>query len=293
MAKKEARHTADVVHVYVPDLAAIPPVLVTTWQDLIARYQEKFMPAAAGVYSRAEYNIAKQILSEDVGGWHARLCLYNQAYLGQEVDNNLPLIEKFVTQLINKEVGKFVFVRDPGTFAGALALAQTKTATDVTFKSASHGASIHALANQSEKASTIRVEDAVADEEGAKRAAAALKGETEKQASAGSVTPSLTNAPSARCGLRQWRLPGRKRAVAPPPTDEQEAEAVAQAVAEQTTAAALLASVAPFCPLLPLPPLSRAEKIPHRCLKAKTIGRSRKTRQARFGPAGRGASYYR
>jgi hypothetical protein len=47
------------------------------------------------------------------------------------------LIEKFFTELINKEVGKFVFERDPGTFAGALALAQTKTSTDVTFRSAS------------------------------------------------------------------------------------------------------------------------------------------------------------
>jgi hypothetical protein len=66
------------------------------------------MPPAAGVYSRAEYNIAKQISSEDVGGWHARLRdLYNRAYPGKEVDHNLPLIEKFVTQLINKEVGKF------------------------------------------------------------------------------------------------------------------------------------------------------------------------------------------
>jgi hypothetical protein len=59
MSEKAARHTADVVPVYVADLAAIPPVQVTTWQELIARYQEKFMPAAAGVYSRAEYNIAK------------------------------------------------------------------------------------------------------------------------------------------------------------------------------------------------------------------------------------------
>jgi hypothetical protein len=147
MAEKAARHTADVVPVYVADLAANPPVQITTWQDLIARYQEKFMPAAAGVYSRAEYNIAKQISSEDVGGWHARLRdLDNRTYPGEEVDNNLPLIKKFVTQLINKEVGKFVFERDPATSAGALALAQTKTATDVTFKTASR-ASIHALAN--------------------------------------------------------------------------------------------------------------------------------------------------
>jgi hypothetical protein len=67
MVEKAARHTADVVPVYVSDLAANPPVQVTTWQDLIARYQDKLMPPAAGVYSRAEYNIAKQISSEDVG----------------------------------------------------------------------------------------------------------------------------------------------------------------------------------------------------------------------------------
>jgi hypothetical protein len=86
---------------------------------------------------------------EAAAGWHARLRdLYNRAYPGEEVNNKLPLIEKFVTQLINKEVGKFVFKRDPATFAGALALAQTKTATDVTFKTASR-AGIHAFANPS------------------------------------------------------------------------------------------------------------------------------------------------
>jgi hypothetical protein len=194
MAEKAARHTADVVPVYVADPAANPPVQVTTWQDLIARYQEKFMPATAGMYSCAEYNIAKQISSEDVGGWHARLrYLYNRAYPGKEVDNNLPLIEKFVTQLINKEVGKFVFERDPATFAGALALAQTKTATDVTLKTASC-AGIHVLRILRPQwpitASITREKDEKADEESPERASvAALRGEKEKQASAGSVTP--------------------------------------------------------------------------------------------------------
>jgi hypothetical protein len=42
-----------------------------------------------------------------------------------------------------------VFERDPATFAGALALAQTKTATDVIFKTASR-ASINAFANPSD-----------------------------------------------------------------------------------------------------------------------------------------------
>jgi hypothetical protein len=157
MAEKAARHTADVIPVNIADLAANPPIQITTWQDLIARYQEKLMPPAAGMYSRAEYNIAKQISSEDVRGWHARLRdPYNRAYPGEEVDHNLPLIEKFVTHLINKEVGKFVFERVPATFAAALALAQTKTATDVTFKSASR-ASIHAFANPSSAMADNRV----------------------------------------------------------------------------------------------------------------------------------------
>jgi hypothetical protein len=37
MAEKAARHTANVVPVYAADLASIPPVQVTTWQDLIAK----------------------------------------------------------------------------------------------------------------------------------------------------------------------------------------------------------------------------------------------------------------
>jgi hypothetical protein len=109
MAEKAAPHKADIVpvYVYVANPAAKHPVQITTWQDLIARYEEKFTPAAAGLYFRAEYNIAKQIR-------HRRMaCLFSQPLqprvTRQEVDNNLPLIEKFVTQLINKEVGKFVW----------------------------------------------------------------------------------------------------------------------------------------------------------------------------------------
>jgi hypothetical protein len=85
----------------------------------------------------------------------------------------------------------------------------------------------------------------------------------------------------------------KEQALAPPPTDEREAEAEAQAVAEQTAAAAPPAAVDSLCPLSPPPPLPHAEKLTHRCLKAKTSGRSRKTRRAGFGPAGRGACYYR
>jgi hypothetical protein len=161
------------------------------------------MPAAAGVYSNAEYNITKQISSEDIGGWHVCLRdLYNRAYPGEEVDNNLPLIKKFVTQLINKEVGKFVFERDPATFAGALALAQTKTATDMTFKTASC-ASIHAFANPSNNGVNYSGRGRGGGRGGrGKSGSSRPREEKEKQASAGSVTPPPTKSLIALCGAR-------------------------------------------------------------------------------------------
>jgi hypothetical protein len=52
-------------------------------------------------------------------------------------------------------------------------------------------------------ASITRVKDVAANEEGAGRAtAAALRGEKEKQASAGSVTPPPTKSLLALCGRR-------------------------------------------------------------------------------------------
>jgi hypothetical protein len=165
------------------------------------------MPPAAGVYSRAEYNIAKQISTEDIGGWHARLRdLYNRAYPGKEVNHNLPLIEKFVTRHINKEVGKFVFERDPATFAAALALAKTKTATDVTFKPLL--ALTFTLSRipwqqwpTTELITLEEGEEAVV-ERAEKAAAAVRRGEKEKQASAGSVTPPPVRSLLAQFGTK-------------------------------------------------------------------------------------------
>jgi hypothetical protein len=258
--RKAARHTADVIPVYVPDPAAIPPVLVTTWQDLIARYQEKFTPAVAGVYSCAEYNIAKQILSEDVGGWHARLCnLYKRVYPGQEVNNNLLLLEEFFTQLINKEVGNFVFKRDPETFAEALALAQIKAATDVTFKSASRGASIHAFTNPSKNGVNFANR-----ERGGGHGRRGKSGGCPEKREGEEGKCWICNSTShqrAECPvwIKAMTFARKETAVAPPPTNKQKAEAVAQAVAKQTTAAAPPAAKDPLCPLWP-PPRSLAQR---------------------------------
>jgi hypothetical protein len=136
MSEKAARHTADVVPVYIADLAAILPVL-----------EGSHCEVPGEVHAGCRRSVLPRRVQHCKADFVGRCLrnLYNRAYPGKEVDNNLPLIKKFVTQLINKEVGKFVFEREPQTFAGA----QTKTATDMTFKSASR-ASIHAFANPSE-----------------------------------------------------------------------------------------------------------------------------------------------
>jgi hypothetical protein len=178
-----------------------------------------------------------------------------------------------------------VFERDPGTFAGALALAQTKTVTDVTFKSALRGASIHAFANPSENSVNF-----------ASKGCGGGRGSRGKS----SVRPKRREGEAGKCWVcnssshQRAECPVWIKAMAfafPPPTDKREVEAGAPAVAEQTTKASPPAAVDPLCPLSPPPPLPHAEKLTHRCLKAKTSGRSRKTRQAGFGPAGRGAGY--
>jgi hypothetical protein len=175
------------------------------------------MPAAAGVYSLAEYNIAKQILSEDVGGWHARLCnLYNWAYPGQEVDNNLPLIKKFVTQLIHKEVGNSCSKGTQELLQGPLRLPKTRRLLTRLLNQLCEALAFILSPTRPKMASTTQVKDAAAEAMDTERAETDLKEEKEKRASAGFATPPPISASSARCGLKQWRLSRRKRAVAPP-----------------------------------------------------------------------------
>jgi hypothetical protein len=99
-------------------------------------------------------------------------------------------------------VGKFVFERDSATFAGALALAQTKTAIDVTFKTASR-AGIHAFWNPSSAMADDGVNNLGKGRGGGRGGRGrGPRGEKEKQASAGSVTPPPTRSLLAQSGIK-------------------------------------------------------------------------------------------
>jgi hypothetical protein len=62
-------------------------------------------------------------------------------------------------------------------------------------------------------------------------------------------------------------------------------------VREQTTVAAPRAPAIPLTTLSPPPP-RHARRFPPLCRMVPTTGLTRKTRRARFGPAGRRAGYY-
>jgi hypothetical protein len=123
-----------------------------------------------------------------------------------------------------------------------------------------------------------------------KAAAAVLRGEKEKQASAGSVIPPPTRSLLAQFGTKHRRSPGRNRAVAPPLTDKQEALAEL-AAREQTIVAAHQTRATPLTTLSPPPPRP-LQRFPRRCLRVQILELTRKTRRAGFGPADRRASYY-
>jgi hypothetical protein len=78
--------------------------------------------------------------------------------------------------------------------------------------------------------------------------------------------------------------------VAPPLTNERKAPAEL-AAREQTTVAAHRTRATPLTTLSPPPP-QPVQRFPRRFLRVQTPGLTRKTRQARFGPADRRASYY-
>jgi hypothetical protein len=249
------------------------------------------MPATAGVYSRAEYNIAKQISSEDVRGWHACLRdLFNRAYPGEEVDNNLPLIEKFVTQLINKEVGKLVFERDPATFAGALALAQTKTATDGTFKTASR-ASIHAFANPSDNGVNYSGKGCGGGQEGRGKSGSSRPERKEGEAGKCWICNSSSHQKSDCPVWSKVLTLARKESGGGSVPDQRTGGSGGASHERANYRGRSSSSRTPHCPLS-LPPPRRTRIILFLCLRAATIGRIRKTRRARFCPAGRGAGYY-
>jgi hypothetical protein len=131
MLEKASRHTADAVLIHVADPTTSHPSVVTAWEDLSDQYQEEFMPVAAEMYSRGVPRSQADLLL-GCGWMHAQLAISTIVRIPCVYQP--PPHQEVVTQLLNKEVGRFLYKGSLATFAQAPALAQTKTTTNVTFK---------------------------------------------------------------------------------------------------------------------------------------------------------------
>lgn len=100
-----------------------------TIEDLLAEYEEVFMPRSESDTVVAEFNCAKQKADEDILRWSTRLrTLFIRSYPEENPDGVL-LINRFVLGLRDKEVVSYVHENQPTSYFEARELAQRKAAT--------------------------------------------------------------------------------------------------------------------------------------------------------------------
>ena len=122
-----ARMTSDIVVIGDDKTAA----------GVLADYQGRFLPPAAGKVARAAYAGAKQGPEETVMQFHSRLRdLFGQAYPEQmaNLNQNRMLVQTFASGLENQEITRWIMDRDPETYSAALDLAQMKAATEMVIR---------------------------------------------------------------------------------------------------------------------------------------------------------------
>ena len=99
-----------------------------TLEDLLGRYQMRFLPASRSQMLRAQFNHVVQLPNESIQRLHARMrVLYNLAYPDIEDRSNTLLTERFVAALTNREVQNNVRRRKPESFEKALEIANEET----------------------------------------------------------------------------------------------------------------------------------------------------------------------
>lgn len=118
----------------------------TTLDDVLRRYEERFIPPLASDIARAEFRKARQLPGEDVQDWSNRVReLFDRAHpaMAADAETNLELKDQFVHHLHNSVVRDYVMDRRCETYSAATAAAQLKTANIALFHP---GRSINAAA---------------------------------------------------------------------------------------------------------------------------------------------------
>ena len=120
---------------------------VGTLQELLGRYEARFIPVAMSSAAKGEFRIAKQRSDETILTWHSRLrALYLRSYPDRDPETDSDLIDKYIQGLADRAVAFHVYDQRPDTYAKALQLVQSRTATVALFgQESGHGKGIHEI----------------------------------------------------------------------------------------------------------------------------------------------------
>ena len=110
----------------------VPPAPARTFAQVLAAYEERFVPVAATVQAENDFDTAQQLADETLLEWHVRLReLYLRANPGAEIDlgpGGKALRRKFVSGIDNSEIRVYVRQHRPDTFQECLTIAQRQHA---------------------------------------------------------------------------------------------------------------------------------------------------------------------
>ena len=102
-----------------------------TFEEVVADFQKRFLPAAAGHAAIGRFEAAKQSKGESLISWHARIGdLYMQAYpLDDGWRHSTQLIRAFTKGLSNEKVMDHTYIMAPTEFDQALTVAHSREGT--------------------------------------------------------------------------------------------------------------------------------------------------------------------
>ncbi len=121
MVDKAAANVND-INVEQPAIAGGPP---PTIDEILDRYQHRFIPAAASQLMRMRFDSARQGASESLLGFHGRLrALYNEAY--PNMQDQTQLVRRFIGGIRKPHVRLQLNRQNPPTYTDALEIAQNE-----------------------------------------------------------------------------------------------------------------------------------------------------------------------
>jgi hypothetical protein len=98
--------------------------------DMLALYESRFLPAAAGQLGAAQFQTAAQMDSEQIAVWHARLRnIFERAFPGENIQGSRLLINKFVLKLADFNIRQWTHRANPATYNAAMTAASNEAAS--------------------------------------------------------------------------------------------------------------------------------------------------------------------